>query len=257
MSESASVSVIIPVYNGERFLAEAIQSVLDQTRPADEIIVVDDGSTDGTAHIVADLAATAAVPIRYGYQANQGPAAARNTALRQAQGALIAFQDADDLWSAEKLAIQVALCRRYPQAHAVIGYSHIHDTAPEGTSSTRVSSRPGPILLLQEGLFRREIFDLVGRLDPRLRTGEDIAWFLHAFELPLEIIVHADVVLTYRRHPDSLTGSPAASQRQLLLALQRSMVRRRQLQHGSSRTATVTFVAGPTSGHAEEADEQT
>jgi glycosyltransferase involved in cell wall biosynthesis len=73
MTARPTVSVIIPVYNGERFLEEAIQSVLAQTLPPDEIIVVDDGSTDGTAQIIAELAATAAVPVRYVCQENRGP----------------------------------------------------------------------------------------------------------------------------------------------------------------------------------------
>jgi glycosyltransferase involved in cell wall biosynthesis len=91
MSSKPAVSVSLPVYNGERFLAEAIQSVLDQTLLPDEIIVVDDGSTDGSAAIVAGLARTVSVPIHYVYQENQGPAAARNHGLRLAQGEIIAF----------------------------------------------------------------------------------------------------------------------------------------------------------------------
>ena len=151
MAEGEQISVILPVYNGERFLAEAIGSVLGQTLPPHEIIVVDDGSTDSTAQIVADLAAAAAVPLRYVYQENQGPAAARNHGIRLAQGELIAFQDADDLWSAEKLVTQAALLRRYPQAHAVIGYSQIAFTSSDDTNATPLQGQPGPMGVLQVG----------------------------------------------------------------------------------------------------------
>ena len=119
MNDKLTVSVIIPVYNGERFLDEALQSVLAQTLPPDEVIVVDDGSNDRTAQIVAEVAAQAAVSFQYVYQTNQGSAAARSHGVRLARSELIAFQDADDLWSADKLAIQVALLRRHPQACAV------------------------------------------------------------------------------------------------------------------------------------------
>ena len=242
MSDKPTVSVIIPVYNGERFLAEAIQSVLDQTLPPDEIIVVDDGSTDRSAVIVTQLKATSQVPIQLIQQGNQGPASARNVGLQLATGSFIAFQDADDIWAADKLVIQVALLWRYPNAHAAIGYSRILYMDPDGASNRRYGGRSGPILLLQECLFRREIFDLVGRFDPR-RCGEDVEWFLHVLEHQIEIIVHADIVLSYRRHADSLTGSLATSYHQFLLALQRAVVRRRQLPHGSPSMAKVTFVA--------------
>ncbi|MBP1464209.1 glycosyltransferase family 2 protein [Candidatus Chloroploca sp. M-50] len=239
------VSVIIPVYNGERFLAEAIQSVLDQTLPPDKIIVVDDGSTDGSATLVHRLASTARLPIHYVYQENQGPAAARNCGLNLAQGDLIAFQDADDLWSAEKLALQVALLRQYPQAHAVTGYSQIVYVDHRDHGAITNHGRPGPILLLQESLFRRELFDLVGPFDPRLRGDEDVEWFLRLLEQPVELIIHPDVVLTYRRHETNLTGNLATSRHQFLLALQRAVVRRRQSPQANARTATVIFANAP------------
>lgn len=250
MAEGQRVSVILPVYNGARFLAAALRSVLAQTLPPDEIIVVDDGSTDATAQIIAAMSAAATVPIQAVYQENQGPAAARNLGLRLAQGELLAFQDADDLWSADKLALQVALLQRYPQAQAVIGYSQLAFT-DSGEGGAVYPGRPGPILLLQEGLFRRALFELVGPFDPRLCGDEDIEWFLHLFEHPVELLMHPDVVLTYRRHAQNLTGSLAASQRQFLRALQRSVVRRRQAQAGAARAATVTFIAGATSNRNE------
>lgn len=244
--EPLRVSVIIPVFNGERFLAEALRSVLDQTLPPDEIIVVDDGSTDGTAQVIAAVSAGSTVPIKAVYQENQGPAAARNRGLSLAQGELLAFQDADDLWSVNKLALQGALLQRYPQAQAVVGYSQLAFT-DSGGGSTTYPGRPGPLLVLQEGLFRRTLFELVGPFDPRLRLAEDIEWFLHLLEQPVELLIHSDIVLTYRRHGANLTGSLEASRRQFLLALQRSVARRRQSPPGASAAATVTFVAGSTS----------
>ena len=98
------VSAIIPVYNGEAFLAEAAASIQRQRVDALEIIIVNDGSTDGTAEVIESLQGT----IRSASQPNRGPAAARSRGVRMAQGNVIAFLDADDLWPEDKLEIQLA-----------------------------------------------------------------------------------------------------------------------------------------------------
>ena len=122
-----SISVIIPVFNGEEFLERAIQSVLDQDLQPDELIVVDDGSTDQTASIARRYP-----KIKYIYQANQGPPAARNHGLEKAKGELIAFLDADDQWLPQKLSQQVA----FLQSNPAIGYvlCHMHCKLAPGAS---------------------------------------------------------------------------------------------------------------------------
>ncbi|HOK65955.1 MAG TPA: glycosyltransferase family A protein [Anaerohalosphaeraceae bacterium] len=112
-----TISVIIPAYNNERYLGRAIDSVLAQSRPADEIIVVDDGSTDRTA----EVAQTYGEKIRCIRQDNRGPGAARNTGIRAASGEWIAFLDADDEWLPDKLAVQTDLLRRHPQLQWTCG----------------------------------------------------------------------------------------------------------------------------------------
>lgn len=104
------VSVVIPVYNGERFLADALQSVVNQTFRDLEIIVVDDGSTDGTGKIVRQFPG----PISYHRQENQGAGVARNVGVSLAQGEWVAFLDADDVWYPEKLSVQVECAEAYP-----------------------------------------------------------------------------------------------------------------------------------------------
>ena len=103
----AGISVIIPVYNGARYVAEAVHSVWAQTIPPAEIIIVDDGSTDSTASIMLDLSAAAPLPIRCVYQPNQGPSAARNVGVQAATGNLIAFLDADDVWLPHKTKVMM------------------------------------------------------------------------------------------------------------------------------------------------------
>jgi glycosyltransferase involved in cell wall biosynthesis len=100
----SKVTAIIPVYNGAGYIRRAIESVLSQTQPADELIVVDDGSTDETAAIVWSFGPE----VRYLYQPNSGVAAARNKGIKQATSEWIAFLDADDYWEPSKLASQLA-----------------------------------------------------------------------------------------------------------------------------------------------------
>src|SRR5687768_12615855 len=100
---SECISCVIPVYNGERFLTETLESVLAQSQRVDEIVVVDDGSTDGTRALVEGYVAREGSRVQYLWQPNEGPAAARNRGIEAATGELIAFNDADDLWHPDKL----------------------------------------------------------------------------------------------------------------------------------------------------------
>jgi glycosyltransferase involved in cell wall biosynthesis len=110
------VSCIVPVYNGERYLAEALESILGQTYRSLEVIVVDDGSTDGTAAVLA----TYRQRITCLHQTNAGHAAARNRGLAVARGEFVAFLDADDLWHPEKLARQMARFQARPELDASV-----------------------------------------------------------------------------------------------------------------------------------------
>lgn len=214
------VSVVIPVYNGERFLAEAVASVRAQNYAPLEIIIVDDGSTDGTAELVRGLGDD----IQYVYQPNAGPAAARNRGLELARGEIIAFQDADDVWADDKLAGQLALLRQYPAAGVVLGATRLiqmNERAPGSGAS-------GMVAVLQAALFRRSVFEQVGLLNEQLRLSEDTDWYLRAIEQGVQIITHRQIVLFYRRHGANLTQNSRDTTAHLLLALKRSLNRRRQ-----------------------------
>jgi glycosyltransferase involved in cell wall biosynthesis len=106
-----AISVVIPVHNGERFISETLQSALCQSFQDFEIIIIDDGSTDGSRKIIERFRG----PIAYHYQSNRGVAAARNTGLSLAKGPWVAFLDSDDIWYANKLAVQMKYAERYPE----------------------------------------------------------------------------------------------------------------------------------------------
>src|SRR5882757_2071793 len=111
------VSVVIAAYNSEAYIAEAIESVLGQTVPPDEVIVIDDGSSDGT-RAVLDRFGDRIVAFT---QTNSGQAVAVNKGLAMARGELIGFCDADDLWTPQKLELQLALLERHDDVEAVFG----------------------------------------------------------------------------------------------------------------------------------------
>lgn len=134
--KDTSVTAVIPAYNAERFLAEAIKSVLAQTHPVTQIIVVDDGSHDGTREVAEGFS-----EVQYLRKANEGTSSARNLALGHATGDFVAFLDADDVWVPEKTALQVAEFIRDPELALVYSGLFVADEAL--TPIYRIDPGPG------------------------------------------------------------------------------------------------------------------
>lgn len=199
MMTTALLSVIMPVYNGAEFLAEAVASIAAQAYQSLEIIVVDDGSTDETARVVQRLGGA----IRYRYQSNQGPAAARNTGLAMAQGDLIAFLDVDDLWPVDKLAQQMACLKANPETEVVWGQTLLRPYQGDETHFPSLPSNWMP--LLGSLLCRKAVFARVGGFDPTMRFGEDMDWFIRLREQQVVIEQAPALGLLYRVRPGSMT----------------------------------------------------
>jgi glycosyltransferase involved in cell wall biosynthesis len=182
------VSVIIPVYNGERYLSSAIESVLNQTYEDLEVIVVDDGSTDRSQDIILNLKES----ITYIYQSNSGVAAARNRGFLQSRGELIAFLDQDDRWYSHKIETQIEILGQ--RGDIGIVYSDVDlidetghemeicslEKTPRPSFLSRFPEFPNPHPLPSTVLMRREIFSLAGMFDPTFKRNchEDTElWF--------------------------------------------------------------------------------
>lgn len=217
------VSVVIPVFNGERFLGEAVQSVLDQRYSHVEIIVVDDGSTDGTANVACSLTG----PVRYLHQTNQGPAAARNRGIEHAQSKLLAFADADDLWPANKLELQLPYLLRDPKIDIVMGLVQ-QVRLSEAVNESEVFVEPGFSVNLGSAIIRKSVFERVGLFDETMRYSEDVDWFMRAREAGVEIKTIDAVTLLYRQHEQNMTRGKNTSELNVLKALKRSLDRRRE-----------------------------
>jgi glycosyltransferase involved in cell wall biosynthesis len=217
------VSVVIAAYNSEAYIAEAIESVLGQTVPPSEVIVIDDGSTDGTSGILA----------RFGdritalTQTNSGQAVAVNKGLAMARGELIGFCDADDLWTSRKLEMQLALLERNSDVEAVFGKVQ-QFVSPEVPEDQRERLRPAveimPGELKQCMLIRRAALDRAGPFDETLPATFFIAWLGRAKQSGLTSAHVDDIVVRRRLHlGNGGRTNTDAQNRETLLALRKAI----------------------------------
>lgn len=192
------VSVVIPVFNGERHLGEALASVLTQSHRALEVLVVDDGSTDGSIDVARRAADRRCRCLR---QARQGAAAARNLGAGEAQGMLLAFLDADDLWLPDKLELQVRALAADPALDMVFAWYAEFGAAPAiaGAPVARPGYAAGTMLI------RRDSFLRVGAFSTRWRVGEFIDWYARAEEAGLRHAMLSPVLLRRRVHDGNAT----------------------------------------------------
>jgi glycosyltransferase involved in cell wall biosynthesis len=209
-----TVSAIITTYNYGHFVAGAIESVLQQTRPPDEVVVMDDGSTDGTAEVVAPYRAAG---VRYVWQPNAGMSAIRNHGLRETQGDLVTFLDSDDRWLPNKLALQLEHLRRYPQVGLISGGEwqvRAGDTAPPYPirRTPLGAARLYPRILIENMfgnaslvLIRRACFARVGVFDETVGLGQDWDMWIRLTRVFPIGVVDAPLI-TYSRHAGSVTA---------------------------------------------------
>ena len=219
------ITCVVAVYNGDPYLADALDSILAQSYRPIDVLAVDDGSTDGTPDVLARYQG-----VRVLRQPNAGPAAARNRALEHARGEFVAFLDADDLWHPDKLAIQMA---RF-------------DARPElGMSVTMVQNFWAPELREEEARFRdhrlarpaagystvallarRTVFDTVGPFDTSWQHVHDTEWFVRAGDAGIVVELVPDVLVSRRLHARSRSRLGAAASRDEYLRLMQRRVKR-------------------------------
>lgn len=223
------ISVIIPVYNGAVFLAEAVGNVLAQGYPALEIIVVDDGSTDAIAHAVARLP----VDVRFFRQPNAGAAAARNRGIKDASGEFIAFLDVDDLWPEGNLGLLADWFVRNPALDVVHGYAQVMvDNEATGVYDYAGNPRESFPYYIGAGLYQRSAFARIGLFDTDLRYAEDTDWFNRAAEQRLAVERLDLVTLHVRRHGANMTVGKSLIELNALRVFKKVLDRRRAATQG-------------------------
>jgi len=200
------VSAIVPAYNSACYIGQAVESILNQTYPDCEIIVVDDGSTDDTRSVLQPYCSR----IRYIYQENQGVAAARNRGIQEARGELIAFLDHDDFFLPDKLAAQVACFEAQPQLGIVhsgwrrvdwrgepLGDVKPWQKAPNLDLEEWVRWKP---ILLSAMMFRREWLERAGGLDTRFQQACDLDLALRLTLMGCQSTWLHQITVCYREH---------------------------------------------------------
>jgi glycosyltransferase involved in cell wall biosynthesis len=211
MDREPTVSVIIPAYNSERFIGQAIESVLGQTYSKVEVVVVNDGSTDSTAKIVQKFCGSGR--LNYIEQHNKGVSSARNMGIRNSAGELIAFLDHDDCWFPKKLESQVAFILANPHIPWIHSNAHVDfngsrrivcwDAGVQGNSFKDLFARNR--IILSTVLLRRDCLETVGLFNERFGGAEDYElWLRLAIRFPLGYI--DEVLALYRVHDSNLSG---------------------------------------------------
>jgi glycosyltransferase involved in cell wall biosynthesis len=219
----APVSVIIPCRNAAGFLAAALASVQSQSLPPDEVIVVDDGSTDASAAIAAGVQG-----VRLHRQPPLGIGAARNAGLRLSAGAVIGFLDADDLWPPDSLCLRMRALEADQGLDGVCGLVEQFFT-PE--LDQRATPRPPPAALVARSagamLLRRRVFDRIGGFDATLTLGDTLDLAARMDEAGLRIAAIDQVVLRRRIHRANTVLTQRGRQGDYLKILKAALDRRR------------------------------
>lgn len=217
------VSALICVRDGEAYLAEAIESALDQTAPPAEVIVVEDSSTDATA----DVARSYAPRVRLVQPEPRGLGSARNVALDAAAGEMIAFLDSDDLWEPRKLELQLEAFARDPALDFV--FTHAREFASRADAE-RFEVRPEPLAggLASALCARREAMERGGGFDADLSVADVLSWLARARELGMRELTLPEVLVRRRIHANNLTRRRRGDLGDYARVLKASLDRRRE-----------------------------
>lgn len=225
-AKSSDISVVIPMYNAALFIGEALASVAAQTRPVRQVIVVDDGSTDGSAEIVARQPWVTLIR-----QPHRGIAAALNAGFDRADGVLLAFLDADDRWVQNKTECQLAALVADPGLDMVFGLARRFLMLPDGTERV-IDTLPG--VSRHGGLYRREVFTRFGRFAADGDPGHDfLAWFARAHDGGARWRTLDHVVFERRIHDANYGRFQRELQRKAYFASLREMLARRRAAEGA------------------------
>lgn len=207
---SLLVSIIIPTFNRASWLKGAIESVLEQNFKNYELLIIDDGSTDHTSEIVTNYSDK----VKYYYQSNKGPSAARNLGINEAQANLIAFLDSDDRWLKKKLQIQVDLMMNHPEIKIcytdeiwIRNSVRVNQKKVHQKYSGWIYQRCLPLCIISPSsvLIHREVFDRVGLFDEKLLVCEDYdLWLRVSSHFPITFI-NQPLIIKHGGHADQLS----------------------------------------------------
>lgn len=219
MDDTPLISVVMPAFNAKKFISEALQSMLEQTYDNFELIVIDDGSTDGTKNIIDRFSINDA-RIHVTSRENRGLVASLNEGIKKAKGALIARMDADDVATVNRLESQVQFLRQHPSVSIVGGQATVIDETGAAKGELKKPVRPESIehylrfgcpIIHPTYLAHRQVFDELGGYRD-IKAAEDIDFLVRAFHAGHRFGNLASTILKYRVHSDGMSASNALAQ---------------------------------------------
>lgn len=230
------VSVILPVYNGERFIREAVESIWKQTSPPGEIIVVDDGSSDRSKIVIEQLKSQSPIPFIHIQQENKGSAVARNVAVRAASGDVISFIDVDDIWEKDYLEIQLSHLNHTDSPGFVIcHFLSFLDKDVDGESNEKPYwvredhlKIPQPGYLPSCFVVKRTVFEMLGMFDTDLRFVYDMNWFKIAKDRKIPFEIEKKVLVRRRIHLNNKARNLKELQENVLKVVRAGLKRNRE-----------------------------
>ena len=228
------VTIIMPAYNREIYIREALTSLFADTYSPKEVIVVDDGSTDGTASIVKEFPG-----VRYLVQENKGVSAARNRAIEAACGDYITFLDSDDLWIPGRLDMTITVFEQDPTLDYLLGMQETFleqgFAKPPGLPQSRLDEHQESI---GTGVLtaKRSCFEMIGNFNPELRRGEDLDWLSRAISAGLVMKRIPETLVRVRIHDQNLTFAGSTGHREIMMRILRnSVVQKKDEQNPENR----------------------
>lgn len=219
------ISVLVAVWNNARYFRQALESALAQTRPAHEIIVVDDGSTDESAAIAESIPG-----VRVIREAHRGVAATRNTAMPLASGDYVAWLDSDDLWTPDKLEVQAGFMDAHPEI--ALTFTHQRLIVEDGVErpywvTDAMLAGPTPIVGTCSLMVRTAVQQTVGEFDATKSPADDTDWIIRAQELGLQRAILPEVLIERRVHPHNLSTTMPLDKTRMLGLLRGALGRKR------------------------------
>ena len=224
-STTCPISVIIPVYNNANYLDETISSVLNQSLKPEQVIVIDDGSTDGTEKI----AKSHQPHVDYIYQENSGANAARNKGVENAIGQFVAFLDGDDLWEPEKLETQMRCLFENPNVDAV--FAHVQnfyspDLEPGKQATLKASLSPVAGHIPSTMVIKKEALSSIGLFDEGVTIGDFMQWLFRARDGGISEVMLPDILVKRRIHGGNTTIVEKRLHSQYLDVIREALARR-------------------------------
>ena len=213
-----TVSALVRVYNGEHYIEETLTSILEQTRPADEVLVVDDGSTDSTAELVRSFGDA----VRLVRQTNQGHSVAFSRGFQEARCDFVANCDADDLWEPTKLERQLKALTEHPEVDIAFtgtvnfGLDDLHWVEAPRTGLLPAESLLPTIyrqnlICMSSTVIRRSLVNRIGAFDSRFATCEDYDFCLRALGAGSPFYFDPEVLVRHRTHAQATTQNRIGS----------------------------------------------